>query len=167
MNLMTQRFTYFYAFLSVVFLMMVSFYLQFWKGIAPCPLCILQRVTMIGIGIVFFLGMIMTLKKCGRFLIGGLAFLLSVCGALLAGRQVWIQHLPANQSEDCNVSLQYMLHVLPWDEVAKKILSGTAECSLVDWSFIGFSMAEWSFVWFVIFAVFALWQMMRRPKTSN
>ncbi len=162
MNLLTQRLTYFYAFVSVMLMITLAFYLQFWKGIAPCPLCILQRIIMIGIGVTFFLGMTFVLKQCGRIFIASFAFLLSLGGALLAGRQVWIQHLPPSQSADCGVSLEYMLHVLPWDQVAKKILEGSAECSMVTWSFWGLSMAEWSLLGFILFAVFALWQMVRK-----
>ncbi len=161
MNLLTPRLAYFWAFITTLLLFSFALYLQFVDGIAPCPLCILQRLDLGIIALLFFFGAILPLKKWGNVLFGGLSFLLSIGGILLAGRQIWIQHLPPNQTADCGVSLQYMLQVLPLDEVLKKIFAGSAECSLVDWSFFNFSMAQWSLLWFVIFAIFALWQMFR------
>jgi disulfide bond formation protein DsbB len=161
MKLFTPRLMYFYAFTSIIVMFAIAFYLQFWKGVAPCPLCLLQRIVLGIIGILFFLGMAFKFKKIGSIILGLLGFLFSIGGALLAGRQVWIQHLPPNQSMDCGASLQYMLHVLPPDEVLKKIFEGTAECSIVDWSLWGLSMAELSLIWFIAFAIFALFQIVR------
>lgn len=162
MNLLSPRLTYLYAFLSAFFMIILAIYLQFWKGLTPCPLCVLQRITLVAIGIVFFIGTTISFKKFGLRFIAALTLLLSLGGVFLAGRQVWIQHLPANQSADCGVSLQYMLSVLPLDQVVKKIFEGTAECSLVDWSFAGISLAQWSLIWFMIFTFFAVWQLCRK-----
>lgn len=161
MKVFSPRLMYLYAFLLIVAMLGLGFYLQFEEGINPCPLCILQRVTLAVMGIVFFFGILLAGKKCCRIGIGLLSFLISLVGIFLAGRQVWLQHLPANQSGDCGVSLQYMLQVLPLHEVAKKIFEGTAECSRVDWSFVGLSMAEWTLVWFVVLGGFSLWQAFR------
>ncbi len=164
MKNISYRLMNFYAFLCVIVMFGVAFYLQFWKGIAPCPLCVLQRVTMALIGIVLLVGSVFALKKCGRYFLNAILLLLSSGGIFLAGRQVWLQHLPPDKSADCGVSLQYMWNVLPLDQVLMKILQGTAECSLVDWSFLGLSLAEWSLFWFIVFAVFSLWQIARGAK---
>jgi disulfide bond formation protein DsbB len=162
MNLFTPRLSYLYGFLCILGMLALGFYLQFWKGIAPCPLCLLQRIMMFILGIIFLFGMTLSYKKYRYMVIGALAMIFSVFGAMLAARQVWIQHLPANQSPDCGVSLEYMLHVLPLDQVLKKIFSGTAECSLVDWSIWGFSLAQLTLVTFIFLTVFAFWQMIRK-----
>lgn len=161
MKFLTLRLTYFFAFLCVIMMFVLAFYLEYWKGVAPCPLCILQRVVVAVLGVLFFLGSVLNLKKMGQFILGGFGFILSVTGYLLAARQVWIQHLPPNQTPDCGVSLEYMLHVLPLDQVAKKIFEGTAECSLVNWTFLDLSLAQWSLIWFAIFGAFTLWQTFR------
>jgi disulfide bond formation protein DsbB len=162
MNLLTHRLSYLYAFLSTLGLFVVAFYLQYGKGIAPCPLCILQRLMLAVLGIIFFFGWAYNFKKMGRIIVGTLSFLFSALGALLAGRQVWIQHLPADKTPDCGVSLEYMLHVLPIDQVAKRIFEGTAECSLVDWSFFNLSLADWTLICFILFGCFSIWQLVRK-----
>lgn len=162
MVLLSKRLSYFYAFLLVVIMMALAMYLQFWKGIAPCPLCILQRVALIFLGLFFLIGAIFRFKKLGHSILGVIVFFISMLGIFLSTRQVWLQHLPPNKSADCGVSLQYMLQVLPLDQVLKKILQGTADCAQLEWSWFGFSLAEWSLFWFIIFAVFAVWQILRR-----
>ena len=143
-------------------MMALSFYIEYWKGIAPCPLCILQRFVLGCLGILFLIGAIFPFKKLGLIIMGLLGFGFSMLGAFLAGRQIWIQHLPANQTPDCGVSLQYMLHVLPIDQVAKKIFQGSSECSLISWTFWDLSLAQWSFIWFVVFSFFTFWQTFRK-----
>ena len=160
--LFTPRLIYFYAFLSTLGLVGLALYLQFGKGIEPCPLCVLQRIDMVLIGFLFLLGFTCRLKKCAHMLLAMVGVLFSMVGIFLAGRQVWIQHLPPTNSMDCGVSLQYMLHVLPIDEVIKKIFQGTAECSLINWSWGGFSLAEWSLLWFTLFTLVFLWQLLRK-----
>ena len=162
MKLFNTRCMYFYAFLAVVAMMALAIYLQFWKGIAPCPLCVLQRVTLAFLGIFLLIGAIFNFKKIGNIVIGSFAFFISLVGVFLSGRQVWLQHLPPNKAADCGTSLQYMLQVLPLDQVLKKILQGTADCAQLEWSMFGLSLAEWSLIWFVVFGLFALWQMTRR-----
>ena len=162
MKLFTPRLTYFYAFLSIVGIFALALYLEYFKGVNPCPLCILQRVFLGALGITFFIGFVFAKTRLRSIMIGISSVVFSLCGALLAGRQAWIQYLPANQSADCGVSLQYMLHVLPIDQVVKKIFQGTAECSRVDWSFLSLSMAQWSLVSFIIFGIFSAWQATRK-----
>lgn len=159
----TYRLLYFYAFLSTLGLFALAFYLQFWKGISPCPLCVLQRLALAALSFCFLLGFLLKLKRSGRIIVGLLALFFSITGILLAGRQVWIQHLPPGQTPDCGVSLDYMLHVLPLSEVAQKVLEGSAECSLVEWTFIGLGLADWTFLCFVIYACFTLRQILKGP----
>jgi disulfide bond formation protein DsbB len=161
MKLPSERATYFIGFILTLGLLAVTFYLQKFDGFIPCPLCILQRVTFIGLGIFFFLGWTFSARKLISALFGILAFLVSLLGILLSGRQVWLQHLPPDKNADCSVSLQYLMHALPFDQVIAKIMQGTAECSQKGWEFLSLSMAEWSLIWFVAFFVLCFIQIVR------
>src|SRR5579863_7737701 len=88
------RLGYFFGFLCIVFLLALAEYLEVYKGMIPCPLCMLQRVVLIVLGVIFFVGMIFHMKKNGLFLIGLLSLLTCLGGILLSGRQVWLQHVP-------------------------------------------------------------------------
>lgn len=136
-------------------------YLEKFKGFEPCPLCILQRFALTALGITFLVGILVNLKKCGGILQNIFAILFASVGASLAGRQIWLQHLPPNQSSDCGASLEYMLQVLPWNQVLQKVLEGTAECSKSGMAFLSMNLAEWSLIVFCGFIFVAIWQAIR------
>jgi disulfide bond formation protein DsbB len=152
------RSAYFSAFLLVGVLIGIIYYLEKYDGINPCPLCILQRFALLGLGVVFLAGTLVQFKKWGNLILSVISYLLALAGLLLAGRQVWLQHLPANKASDCGASLQYMLQAFPLKQVLQKILTGSAECSAVDWRFLNLSLAEWSVLAFATFLFFTACQ---------
>jgi disulfide bond formation protein DsbB len=79
-----------------------------------------------------------------------LAALLSAGGIAAAGRQVWLQHLPADKVPSCGPDLFFMLDNFPLSRVLKTLVAGTGECAAVDWTFLGLSIAEWSLAWFTL-----------------
>jgi protein dithiol:quinone oxidoreductase len=153
--------TYFLGLLIISFLLLTSLYLQFFAGVLPCPLCTLQRLTFLTIGLCFLIGIFVHSKLLGRLIINLSVGSLSVLGLFLAGRQVYLQHLPPNANAECGASIQYMLQVLSLDEVLKKILQGSTECAKRGWEFLSLNMAEWSLIWFsVLFlmCIYLLWR---------
>lgn len=135
----------------IVLLLTTSAYLQMFDGFAPCPLCTLQRFAFFLLGFWFFFGIFLHEKRWGRIFVNMLAAVTAILGILLAGRQIWLQHtMPANSNE-CVVSLQYMLEAFPLSQVIQKVLlEGSAECTKRGWEFLHLNMAEWSLVWFAV-----------------
>ena len=41
-------------------------------------------------------------------------------------------------------------------EVLKKVLQGSGECAEINWTFLGFSMPEWTLLCFVLLGIGAL-----------
>ena len=147
------------AFLVVILLLGVTYYLQYYAGFVPCPLCLLQRFTMMGLGLIFFIGTIFFFQRTGKIILSVIAYIYALIGVLLAGRQVWLQHMPtAISGTDCSASLEYMMQALPITQVMQKIFSGSAECSLVDWRFLHLSLAEWALLSFLAFLFFTACQ---------
>jgi disulfide bond formation protein DsbB len=163
----SPRLTYLISFLIICGLLGITTYLQAHDGINPCPLCILQRLTLAVLGVLFFFGAVLCLKKCGRYFLSALCLLISSAGGALAGRQIWLQHLPTSQNVDCGASLQYMMQVLPLHEVLDKVLAGSAECSQIGWQFLNLSLAEWSLVCFTLFFIVSLGQFISAGCTKR
>ncbi|HSW69156.1 MAG TPA: disulfide bond formation protein B [Gammaproteobacteria bacterium] len=159
MNKFSHRAMFLSAFIITASMLSITFYLQNYDGFVPCPLCILQRMTLGILSIIFFFGGVLPIKKMGNIFLSVSASLVTLIGMILSGRQVWLQHLPPDKNADCGVSLQYLLNVLPFDQVISKIFQGTAECSQKGWEFLHLSLAEWSLICFVglfIFCVFII-----------
>lgn len=77
--------------LGVFGLVAVGMELQNLLRLAPCPLCIFQRLLYMVIGVVALLGVI---APAGRLLWSVLVALLAAGGAAVAGYQTWMQAFP-------------------------------------------------------------------------
>lgn len=131
-----------------------GYYLQYFDGQDPCPLCLVQRGFYYGFGALFFIA---ALHGEGRLTYSILGFFIALGGAGVAGRQVWLQHLPAEQVPACGPDLFYMLENFPLGRTIEKLFSGSGQCAEVKWRFLGLSIAEWSLAWFVALLAYALW----------
>ena len=139
-------------------LMGCALYLQYAMDLEPCPLCVAQRVCVIGMGIVFLVATIHNASRFGATVYAVIQLAIGGIGAALAARQVWLQSLPKDQVPACGMSFDYMLDTLPFTEVLKKVFLGTGECAEKAWEFLHLSIAGWTLVFFVamIAASFAL-----------
>jgi disulfide bond formation protein DsbB len=86
----------------------------------------------------------------------------AVIGAGIAGRQVWLQHLPPDAVPACGPGLEFMLDVFPLAEALKMVFTGSGECAEVNWTFIGFSIAEWSLVCFTVIAISSILHLLNK-----
>lgn len=157
----SRQFFYLLAFILIVILLGSASYLQLHKGINPCPLCLLQRFVFAILGVIFVFGVASSLKGFSRWMVGLFSTFFSLVGIAIAGRQVWLQHLPEKAGPNCEASLQYLLKALPFDQAIQKVFQGGTHCSEVGWVFLHLSLAEWSLICFTLFLFFSLWQAFR------
>lgn len=144
------------GFLACVGLMAYALYAQHGLGLNPCPLCILQRMAVIGVGVVFLIAGVHAPAAIGRWVYGGLAFLVAAIGAGVAGRHVWLQSLPPDQVPACGPGFDYMIDAFPLSKALSMIFTGSGECAEVDWQFLGLSMPWWTLIAFIGLGTWAL-----------
>lgn len=131
------------GFLACCGLMGFALYVQHGLGLEPCPLCVFQRVAVIGLGLIFLAAAAHDAAGFTRKVYGMLIALISLGGAAVAGRHVWLQSLPPDQVPACGPGLDFMLETFAFIEVLEMVLSGSGECAEVVWSFLGLSMPAW------------------------
>lgn len=149
-----------------VLMMAVALGLEHIVGLEPCPLCIFQRVGVMATGLVLAVAaMHNPAGRVGRAIYAVFALVAAAGGAFIAGRHVWLQSLPADQVPSCGPGLDYMVDVLPMQEVVATVLSGSGECASIDAAFLGFSLPAWTFAGFVVLALCPL-AMLRRALKS-
>lgn len=143
-----------------------GYYLQYFQGQDPCPLCLVQRGFYYAFGAVFLAAALHDPARAGAiaYSIAGLVFALG--GAGVATRQVWLQHLPPDKVPACGPDLFYMLENFPLARALEKLFVGSGQCAEVKWRFLGFSIAEWSLGWFAAFALYAIWIAARRRNSG-
>ncbi len=158
---LNQRLINLYAFLLCAGLLAYAYYTQFYLGLQPCPLCIFQRVAVIALGVIFLLAALHGPRGWGRRVYAAVLTLVALAGAGIAGRHVWIQHLPPDQVPACGPGLDYMLEVFPLGETLRMVFTGSGECAAVSWSFLGLSMPAWVLTWCVALGALAVWNNLR------
>ena len=141
-----------------------ALYVQHALFIDPCPLCVFQRLAFITMGSAAFLAFLHNPGVTGRWIYTGVLALGGITGAAIAGRHVWLQHLPADQVPDCGMGLNYMLETLPFAEVLAEVFHGSGECAEVAWTFLGLSMPNWSLLWYIGLTVMTLLVVLKAGK---
>ena len=141
-------------FLACVGMLAFGQYLQHVVGLEPCPMCIVQRYALI---LVALIAIVASLSRRRSVHIGGAVLLMSGAGfgAYVAARQSWLQWYPP-EVVSCGRDFYGMIETFPLQRAIPMIFRGSGDCSKVDWTFLGGSIANWSFVCFSAFIVFAL-----------
>lgn len=163
---MSARFGYALGVLACVGLLAFALYLQYVEHQEPCPLCILQRIAFIAMMAVFVVAALHGPGRGGAIAYSAVIVVIAGMGAAVAGRHVWLQHLPADQVPACGPGLGYMLERFPLTQVLPKIFAGSGECAEVGWRFLTLSIPEWSLLWFVLLAAFAVAVAIRTPRAG-
>ena len=153
------------ASISVVSLGLLAFglYLQHYEGLHPCPMCIVQRNALILVAV--FAGLTAMSGKKSIWFVGTLLTLLMAgFGAYTAANQSWLQWFPPEVSM-CGRDFYGMIENYPIRRAIPMIFKGSGDCTAIDWTFLGGSIANWAFVWFVVFGLAMLWLLVRGLRT--
>jgi len=150
----SSRRVYLFIFLVCAGLLIFGMYLQHVVGLEPCPMCIVQRYVMVLMGLVALLGAGLSGRKTS-WVVGGLLVVLAGSGAYVAARQTWLQWYPP-EVVSCGRDFYGIIETFPLQRAIPMIFKGGGDCSKVDWTFLGGSIANWSFVAFVGLGLLAL-----------
>ena len=137
------------ALVSLVCVALLAFglYLQHVVGLEPCPMCIVQRYALVLVALVA--GITAMAKSRGLLITGsGVLVLLSGFGAFVAARQSFLQWYPP-EIASCGRDFYGMIETFPLKRAIPMIFKGSGDCTKIDWTFLGLSIANWSFVCFV------------------
>ena len=149
-------------------LLIFGLYLEHVHDLEACPLCIFQRIAYTAIIFIALIGAIHNPRNLLQIIYKLLMVISAITGAAIAGRQIWLQHLPPELVPECGPGLDYMFNVFPFGEALKMIFTGSGECAEVKWRFIGLSIAEWSLIMFIgIFIATILSIYTSRYKNAN
>ena len=133
-----------------------AMYMQHVMYLDPCPLCIVTRVIVLILAVLFLIALVFNPSSWGRRIYGVLFTLASLAGVIVSSRHSWLQHFPPEITGSCGPGLNYWMDNLPTSEVIQNVFKGTAECSAVSWTLFGLSIPEWSLIVFLGFLFFSL-----------
>jgi disulfide bond formation protein DsbB len=145
-----------------------ALYLQHGVGLEPCPMCIVQRYALIVVGLCAGIGAAMS-GRGGWIGASALGLLAAGFGAFVAARQSWLQWYPP-EIASCGRDFYGMIETFPLKRAIPMIFRGSGDCTKIDWTFLGGSIANWSFVAFVGFAIVfmgILARHLRQPRLAS
>ena len=141
--------------ITACFLTASSFYLEFVLGLEPCVLCILQRVLLIFLIFIYMQGVF--LKQKGWLLINALAqCVVASLGVFASSRQIWLQTASSVKHVTCTPGFSFLLKYGSWSDTLHALFYGTTDCSKSMGAFLGISLAQWTFLFFLGFFVCAI-----------
>jgi len=144
------------ALVCAVCVAMLAFglYLQHVVGLEPCPMCIVQRYALILVAVFALVGALLQ-GAGGRKTFAALGLLAAGFGAFVAARQSFLQWYPP-EFASCGRDFYGMIETFPLQRAIPMIFKGSGDCTAIDWTFLGGSIANWSFVCFVLLALVLL-----------
>lgn len=149
---------------ACVALLAFGMYLQHVQGLEPCPMCIVQRYALVLVAVCTGLASLRG-SKGWWMSFGVLALAASGFGAFVAARQTWLQWYPP-EFASCGRDFYGMIENYPVSRAIPMIFRGSGDCAAVDWTFLGGSIANWSFVCFVGLAAVLLVLLLKGSKRA-
>nr|WP_315233583.1 disulfide bond formation protein B [uncultured Albidiferax sp.] len=146
--------------LGCIGLLAFGLYLQHVVGLEPCPMCIVQRYALVLVAIIA--GVVSASGK-RSLQVGGVFLVLLVAGfgAFVAARQSFLQWYPPEVAT-CGRDLYGMIETFPLKRAIPMIFKGGGDCTVIDWTFLGGSIANWSFICFALITLLALVFLVRK-----
>jgi protein dithiol:quinone oxidoreductase len=152
-----SRWTSFIGMLVCVGLLAFAAYLQVHLALMPCPLCVIQRIFIALLALVFLVGSLYTpTERATQRIHSGLIITFSALGALFAARHSWLTMQPPGSVPSCSPTLSYMLQNLPMTQTMKLMFTGSGECTTNVWSFLGLNIPQWTLLFFIVFLLFGI-----------
>lgn len=152
MNFSKTRALYLIMFCLVLVAWAISIYLQVAKGMHPCALCIIQRMLLMGIGIIALIAFLHDPIHWGHKIYAFLMLILSLIGIYASGFQMWLQHHP-HLVHTCTPPMKYLLKEYSLPEVISIAFKGGTDCSQIHLHFLSLTMPGWSAVLFIYMAL--------------
>ena len=154
---LANRSAYLVGFLASFGLVALALWIQTTYQLEPCPLCISQRIVLMGLGVLFLIAAIHTPQKITWIkLYALLQTLTAIGGAGVAIRHWWLQVHKDEMLVDCGVGFDYMFDNFPLKKALTLVFRGTGDCAAIDWTFLGLSIPQLALIAFVGFAAYAL-----------
>ncbi|MCG6574307.1 disulfide bond formation protein B [Pseudomonas sp. AF32] len=158
MSLACSRFLFFLASIAAALALGIASYLEYAVGLAPCSLCVLQRLCLM-----LFLGNCLAAcvhgpGQTGSIIYGALGLVL-VSGAMtLAWHQVLVQSHSAELLPDCFSRTQGSSS---WWSAVHRVIDGAVDCASITWTLFDLSVPEWSLLFFLAVSIVMTYLLLR------
>ncbi len=135
--------------ISITALSIAFLYMERHLGLAPCPLCVVDRLLLCVIIAFALAGYFHNPDALGQRIYSLFHLVFSASGIAVAARHIHLQTLATTQTPDCLPDLDYMLETFSWLETLAVIFNTSGECASVQWTFLGLSIPQQTLLLFI------------------
>ncbi len=132
------------------------FYMERYLVLTPCPLCYAQRIAFAILGLFFFVAFLFPGHGLKAKLQGFWLLLLAVGGSALSIRHLYLQQQPKTVVSTCGQDFYGLVENTPFAETVQTMITGSGDCGVVLWRFLGLSIPGWALVAFVGLGIWAV-----------
>lgn len=146
-----------------LFVLIISFYLQYMRGLEACPLCLMQRFSAILVAACCLASLLLQAPRYGRIVVL-VQLIFAAAGLFFALRHVWLLLFTTSQTPACLPDLDILLRYFPWRDILQSLFWGTGECTKINWHILGLPLPVWSACYFLLalagsgYILIRLWQ---------
>jgi protein dithiol:quinone oxidoreductase len=137
--------------LSALLFELTALYFQYAMGLAPCIMCIYQRVAVLAIfcaGIIGSVGYNFVLARIAAYALWATG---SIWGILLAVEHVEMQSATFSLFFTCEFTPNFPSWA-PLHQWLPALFEATGDCGKISWEFLGYSMPQWMIVVYGVYA---------------
>lgn len=131
--------------LSALGLEICALFFQYVMDLAPCIMCVYQRVAIFAIMLAGFIGYFGCKLLIARVIAYALWATGAIWGLLIAVEHVEIQANSGSLFFSCDIVPNFPTWA-PLHEWIPSIFEATGDCGEINWQFIGYSMPQWMIV---------------------
>jgi disulfide bond formation protein DsbB len=138
-------------------LMAGALFVQYVLGDQPCHLCILQRIAVIAVGLLFLLAALHAPGRRGARVYAALIGLAGSAGLAVAVRNIWVQLQPPGAVPACSADLNVLVEMMPLHQALATVFMAGGDCQKVVsflavplpvWVILGLSaLMAWAYYW--------------------
>lgn len=145
---LTSRWIFLSSLATNIVIILAILFFMFVMQLKPCPMCILQQATIYIITLITLIALIRPLKWKAQVFFQALIIIFAGIGLYVSSHQIWMQWHPEQYVGACQADVSVLFNNLPFLEFLRALFAGTPDCSQVDWSLFGLSMAAYSTLYF-------------------
>jgi disulfide bond formation protein DsbB len=133
---------------------------QIWGGLFPCQMCWWQRYAHLAALALALLALLLARTGAGRFLVALAALAILTSGGIGFYQAGVEAHIFQGLTE-CTATATHGTAAELIDQIMS---SPVVRCDVVQWRFLGISMAAWNAILSIGFGLSILWLILKRPR---
>lgn len=147
---------------ACVGLLAYALHAQHVQGLAPCPLCVMQRYAFLMVAVGCVVGASSKQNSIQFKLGAGYGLVAALAGASTAAHHLWVK---ANPHTSCGIDpLEVALNKIWPAQWLPQMFYADGLCSADHAPIFGLNIPQWSLVWFVVFTLTMLFVLFRKTK---